>query len=104
MKPKDLALVIALAGSGGGGGGGDDDITKATLAPSFSTSTAYEAGDYVWHSGKLYRFTADHAAGSWSSGDTEEAPLSAGFISIREWMEDLGLSVVDGKLCVTYTV
>ena len=40
-----------------------------TLAPDFSTSTAYNAGDYVWYNGTLYRFTANHAAGTWTGTD-----------------------------------
>lgn len=40
-----------------------------TLAPDFSASTAYSAGDYVWYNGTLYRFTSNHAAGSWTGTD-----------------------------------
>ena len=36
------------------------------IAETFSTSVAYSAGDYVYHEGSLYRFTADHAAGAWT--------------------------------------
>lgn len=39
----------------------------ATIAPTFSSSTAYTSGQYVWYSGTLYRFAVDHAAGSWNS-------------------------------------
>lgn len=38
-----------------------------SLAPAFSTSSAYTAGQYVTYNGGLYRFTADHAAGAWNS-------------------------------------
>ena len=34
-----------------------------TIADTFSSSTAYAAGDYVWYDGTLYKFTAAHAAG-----------------------------------------
>lgn len=90
MNPKDVVLPIALGGAGGGGGGGDADITKATLAPNFSTSTAYTAGDYVWHSGKMYRFTMAHEAGSWTGTDVEEAPLSAGISELKSEIDDFG--------------
>ena len=40
-----------------------------SLAPAFSTSTAYAEGNYVTYSGGLYIFVKDHAAGSWSSSD-----------------------------------
>lgn len=40
----------------------------ANFAQAFSTSTAYTAGQYVTYTdGKLYVFTADHAAGAWNS-------------------------------------
>ena len=44
-----------------------------TLAPDFSASTAYSAGNYVWYNGTLYRFTANHAAGSWTGADAVAA-------------------------------
>lgn len=43
----------------------------------FSTSTAYSAGDIVWHDPEggnwstLWRFTANHAAGPWTGNDVE---------------------------------
>lgn len=42
----------------------------------FSASTAYSAGDYVWYNGKLYCFTADHAAGAWTGSDASETKLA----------------------------
>ena len=41
----------------------------ASIAPTFSTITAYAAGVYVWQEGVLYRFTAAHPAGSWTGTD-----------------------------------
>lgn len=46
-----------------------------TIAPDFSASTAYSAGDYAWYSGTLYRFTANHAAGSWTGTDATVAVI-----------------------------
>lgn len=40
--------------------------------PTFSASTAYSAGDVVNYNGKLYKFTADHAAGAWTGTDVED--------------------------------
>ena len=40
--------------------------------PMFSESEAYSAGDVVNYQGKLYRFTADHAAGTWTGSDAED--------------------------------
>lgn len=65
----------------------------AGVAPSFSSSTAYTAGQYVWYPGlvdnvgALYRFTADHAAGSWTGTDAVSVSLSG----------DLGAQVTDVK-------
>lgn len=47
----------------------------ATIAPDFSAETAYSAGQYVWYSGALYRFTSDHAAGAWTGTDAEAAVI-----------------------------
>lgn len=38
-----------------------------SLAPAFSNSTAYTVGQYVTYNGGLYRFIANHAAGTWNS-------------------------------------
>ena len=46
-----------------------------TIAPDFSSSTAYTAGQYVWYSGTLYRFTSDHTAGSWTGTDAIAAEI-----------------------------
>lgn len=48
----------------------------AAVAPTFDTSTAYAAGAYVWYDGKLYRFTTDHAAGSWNAAQVELAVVA----------------------------
>jgi cell wall-associated NlpC family hydrolase len=45
------------------------DQLKAAMAPNFSDTTAYPIGAYVWNNGTLYRFTAAHAAGSWTGTD-----------------------------------
>jgi len=58
-----------------GGGGGGADLT-AFLAPQFSSSTSYSAGDYVVKSGALYKFTEDHAAGAWTGTDAEQTLTS----------------------------
>ena len=46
-----------------------------TIAPTFSASTAYAAGQYAWYDGTLYRFTADHAAGAWVGTDATAAVI-----------------------------
>lgn len=47
----------------------------AQTAPEFDTDTAYTAGSYVTYGGTLYRFTADHAAGSWA-GNTDTTAVT----------------------------
>lgn len=46
-----------------------------SLAPAFSTSTAYTAGQYTTYDGKLWRFTTDHAAGSWNAAHAVQVNL-----------------------------
>ena len=50
---------------------------KADIAPEFSAETAYSAGDLVYYNGALYEFTADHAAGAWSTDDTQAATIGS---------------------------
>lgn len=48
----------------------------AAIAPDFSTGTSYTAGQYVWYSGTLYKFTAAHPAGSWTGTDAESVTIA----------------------------
>jgi len=53
-----------------------------SIAPVFSTNTAYNIGDYVWHTtgadapAKLYKFTSAHAVGAWDATQATAAVLS----------------------------
>lgn len=49
----------------------------ASLAPAFSTSTNYTAGQYVTYNGALYRFTTDHSAGAWNSAQVTATNIGA---------------------------
>ena len=77
------------------------DLNNATgdikdyIAPTFSTSTAYTKGQYVWNAndGKLYQFTANHAAGVWSDGDTSEVVIGEGIKENRDQISDLKSAV-----------
>lgn len=53
----------------------DYSALLATIAPNFSASTAYPAGQYIWNDGTLYRFTVDHAAGAWTGTDAAAAVI-----------------------------
>lgn len=46
------------------------------IAPTFSASTAYTAGQFVWYDGVLYRFTSSHSAGSWVGTDAASAVIT----------------------------
>lgn len=46
----------------------------AMVAPAFSESNAYSAGDSVTYNGILYTFTANHAAGAWIGTDAATIP------------------------------
>lgn len=52
------------------------DNTGVGDYPTFSESTAYSAGDVVNYQGKLYKFTADHAAGAWIGTDVEGTSIA----------------------------
>ena len=49
----------------------------ASIAPIFSTEDAYSAGDYVWHSGSLYRAIDNAPAGSWNASLFEPVVITA---------------------------
>jgi hypothetical protein len=56
----------------------------AGIAPTFSTSTAYPAGAYVYYNGTLYRFTTAHAAGSWTGTDAQTAKVTDALFSFTD--------------------
>ena len=68
---------------------------QAGVAPAFSTSTAYAAGDYVWYNGELYRFTTAHAAGSWTGTDAQKKAAVSEFGTLRAEMAAVQDSVDD---------
>lgn len=56
--------------------GDPGEVPAAALASDFSASVSYKKGDYVWKSGTLYEFTADHAAGAWTGSDATPAKVA----------------------------
>lgn len=62
----DIAAAIATIPA-------DYSDLMAAVAPTFSTSSAYAAGAYVWYDGKLYKFTTAHTAGNWNSAEVTAA-------------------------------
>lgn len=60
----------------------------AAIAPTFSSSTAYAAGAYVWYGGTLYRFTSAHAAGSWTGTDAAAVALASDVSDLKSAFEE----------------
>lgn len=80
-----------------------------STAGQFSTSTAYAIGDFVFYNRKLYRFTAAHAAGAWNAAHVTEVTIGAEVATnteeigaLKNDFTQLGLSVVDGAMNITY--
>ena len=77
MDQNSLGAILGIVLNNGGGGGGmtEDAAARAAIAPDFSAQESYSAGDFVWHSNALYRFTSDHSAGEWDGTDADEADI-----------------------------
>lgn len=58
-----------------------------SLAPAFSTSTAYAVGQYVTNSGVLYRFTTAHPAGTWNSAHVTAVNLGAEVSALKSALD-----------------
>ena len=52
-----------------------DEAARESIAPVFSTTTAYAVGDYIYYDDKLYRFTAAHSAGTWNTSQVTEVTV-----------------------------
>lgn len=61
----------------------------ADIAPDFSTESAYSAGAYVYHNGTLYVFTSNHAAGAWSTSDTQAVTVGGEIATLTGEAADL---------------
>lgn len=69
----------------------EEEVTDlgSSIAPEFSTEAAYTAGDIVYHDGSLYEFTANHAAGAWSTSDTQAATVGGKITSLESDVTNL---------------
>jgi len=76
---------------------GNPIVASPNLLPSmadvFSTSTAYSAGQYVYYGGKLYQFTANHAAGAWVGTDATAVKLANDVSNLKSAISDLDTAV-----------
>lgn len=76
-----------------------------SLAPAFSTSVIYRAGDYVTYDGHLYRFTDYHAAGSWESNKAVQVTLGSGLTFVDDAIKAVSNTQANKSLCVAnYTL
>lgn len=73
--PQTVAELILAINTAVASIPSDYSSLLAAIAPNFSANEPYTAGRYVWYSGTLYKFTADHAAGSWTRTDAESAVI-----------------------------
>lgn len=48
-----------------------EKVDQLDVAPTFSEETAYYIGDLVFESGRLWKFTANHAPGEWNQEEVE---------------------------------
>lgn len=81
-KPMSVEEAIKNAGNTG-------LAHTADIAPDFSTESAYSAGDYVYHNGTLYVFTSNHAAGAWSTSDTQAVTVGGEISTLTGETADL---------------
>ena len=73
-------------------------------ATAYSSSSTYAVGDYVIHNSNLYRCTtAITTAEAFTAAHWTQVVLADDVSDLKEDIDDLGFSVVNGKLCVTYT-
>ena len=70
------------------------------LAPAFDSTKSYAAGEWVIQSGKLYEFTAAHAAGAWTGSDAVERPLSDEVVDLKNQIANAVLVDEDGYFYV----
>lgn len=70
----------------------DAKKTGDALAPVFSVSTAYSAGDHVLYNGVLYCFDADHAAGAWTGSDATAVTIGGELSDLKADLNHVGLT------------
>ena len=90
----------------------DSSVNASNIGASdyilFSTSSNYSIGDIVRYDGKLYKFTTEHAAGTWNGTDVELASINSILTSklteLESQLTDLyGIEVVEKVSSTTNT-
>lgn len=80
------------------------DALMANIAPAYDASSTYAVGEYVMYNNALYRCTtAITTAEAWTAAHWTAAKIGEDLTDCSRQLSDLGLSVVNGKLNMTYT-
>lgn len=80
------------------------EVPAASIAPAYDASSTYAVGEYVMHNNSLYRCTtAITTAEAWTAAHWTAAQIGEDLTDCSRQLSDLGLSVVNGKLNMTYT-
>ena len=73
------------------------------IAELFSIEKTYHAGDHVIYEAGWYTFKADKYAGAWDATKVDGPfKVTNELSSLKSEFTDLGLSVVDGAINITY--
>lgn len=81
------------------GPSGDEEL----LATLYSSSKTYAVGDYCIYNDVLYKCTtAITTAEAWTAAHWTAVTVGDELSDLKADLDDLGLSVVNGTLCVTY--
>lgn len=83
--------------------GNADTAILADLASPYSASSTYAVGDYCTKDGQLYRCTtAITTAEAWTASHWTAVSVGDEVGDLRSAFDALGLSVIDGKINMTY--
>ena len=86
------------------------DSVKSMISSEYDSTKTYELGELVWYENDLYKCTtAITTAEAWTAAHWTQTDLADEVLTIKDELADvkedfneLGLSVVNGELCVTY--
>lgn len=65
------------------------EVEGEDIAPAFSEEVTYPAGTLVYYEGGLYKFTEDHAAGTWDSSEVTQTSAAAEFVETNSAVDEL---------------
>ena len=80
-----------------------DAAVRGSLANAYSASSTYAVGDMVLKDGQLYECnTAISTAEAWTAAHWTAVTVGGELSTVKDGFSNLGLSVVDGKINITY--